>query len=86
MPTLTNMIIKEVGLARKMKMTNQIPESDVYYGRRYYEILEEVLIQKGVAYLHLMHNGMRILTQREYVDYFGREKFPNIKRYKFIRG
>jgi hypothetical protein len=59
---------------------------DVYYGTHYYEISEEYLIQKGVAYLHLSHNGMRILTQREYADYLGRDKFPNIKRYKFVRG
>ncbi len=56
---------------------------DVYYGRHYYEIPEEILIQKGVTYLRLMHNGMIILTQREYADYFGREKFPNVRKYKF---
>jgi len=59
---------------------------DVYYGRRYYGIPEEILIQKGVTYLRLMHNEMITLTQREYADYIGRDKFPNIKKYKFVRG
>jgi hypothetical protein len=59
---------------------------EVYYGRRYYEIPEEVLIEKGWTYIRLMNNGMIVLTQREYADTLGRDKFPNARKYKFVKG
>ncbi|MFA5300243.1 MAG: hypothetical protein WC389_18805 [Lutibacter sp.] len=57
---------------------------DAYYGRHYYSVPEDYLIDKGKAYFHLSNNGMRILTQREYAE-LQKERFKHLTEYVFFR-